>query len=111
MQKDYPKYIASDNEIVGGNESNMNYLMTIKKEEDGRTINEDDIGYYKKVLYIQKHYHYYYFSSAIRPDFNYKYQKYLNVRCDATIKKNLELHCDGSIYKIDITCTYMHFLI
>jgi hypothetical protein len=37
MQKDYPKYIASDNEIVGGNESNMNYLMTIKKEEvDGQ---------------------------------------------------------------------------
>lgn len=48
-KKDYPKYIAYDNEIVGGNESNMNYLMTIKKEEeDGRTINEDDDGYYEE---------------------------------------------------------------
>ena len=46
----------------------------------------------KKVLYLQKHYHYYYyFSSAIRPDFNYKYQKYLNVRCDTTIKEKFRI--------------------
>jgi hypothetical protein len=45
--------MGSDNEIVRGNESKMNYLMTIKKEEqDRRTIYEDDNGYYK-VLYIQ----------------------------------------------------------
>jgi hypothetical protein len=54
MQKDYPKYIASDNEIVGGNESNMNYLMTIKKEEDGWTINEDDNGYYEESTLYSK---------------------------------------------------------
>ncbi len=53
IKKDYLKYMGSDNEIVRGNESKMNYLMTIKKEEqDRRTIYEDDNGYYK-VLYIQ----------------------------------------------------------
>lgn len=77
---------------MGGNESNMNYLMTIKKEEeDGWTINEDDNGYYEESTLYTKHYHYYYFSSAIRPDFNYKYQKYLNVRCDTTIKEKFRI--------------------
>ena len=53
IKKDYLKYMGSDNEIVRGNESKMNYLMTIKKEEQYRpTIYEDDNGYYK-VLYIQ----------------------------------------------------------
>ncbi len=45
----------------------------------------------KKALYLQKHYHYYYSSSAIRSDFNYKYQKYLNVLCDITIKEKFRI--------------------
>jgi hypothetical protein len=64
--------MGSDNEIVRGNESKMNYFMTIKKEEqDRRTIYEDDNGYYKEKYSIFKHYHYHYhyFSSAVRPDF------------------------------------------
>jgi hypothetical protein len=37
IKKDYLKYMGSDNEIVRGNESKMNYLMTIKKKKmDGQ---------------------------------------------------------------------------
>jgi hypothetical protein len=93
IKKDYLKYMGSDNEIVRGNESKMNYLMTIKKK------NKIDGQYMKTIMDIIKysifkhyHYHYYYYHYLLMLyDRTLNIKNILNVQCDATIKEKFRI--------------------